>query len=273
MTIPAFRVHILSWYRKNGRDLPWKRTKNPYRILVSEVMLQQTQVSRVERTYRAFLRMFPSLRKLASASDADLLQAWKGLGYWRRAVALRETARRISKDHRGRIPHDPSLLQSFPGIGPYTARAVSCFAFGNSEAFLDTNIRRVYLHFFFKGKESVRDEEILSLARRAVWKRDPRTWHYALFDYGATVLKNDPANRKSASYKRQSRFQGSFRQFRAIALRRVLEGKRRKVPGKILRKELREQMRKRGAVHAPSRVLESLCRDGLLKERGGEYSV
>src|SRR3989338_8177893 len=197
MTILAFQRAILSWYKTNRRDLPWRNTKDPYKILVSEVMLQQTQVTRVIPKYKEFLKAFPTLESLAKTSDKKLLKIWAGLGYWRRALNLKETARilveakKTSSKMRSRRPlrgrerrpqnlpdfegrsfwnlfSEPAELEKLPGIGPYTARALACFAFGNTEAFLDTNIRRVYLHFFFKNKEGVPDNEVLKVAQKAI---------------------------------------------------------------------------------------------------------
>src|SRR3989344_5594057 len=206
MTILAFKRAILSWYKTNRRDLPWRNTKDPYKILVSEVMLQQTQVTRVIPKYKEFLKAFPTLESLAKTSDKKLLKIWAGLGYWRRALNLKETARILvgAKKTSWNLFSEPAQLEKLPGIGPYTARAVSCFAFGNTEAFLDTNIRRAYLHFFFPKRKDIPDKEILEIAQKAAdevrlrpsFRRDfseIKEWHYALFDYGATVLKNNKA--------------------------------------------------------------------------------
>src|SRR3989344_2963733 len=174
-------------------------------------MLQQTQIPRVLQKYKKFLREFPNLRVLSTAPDRKLLKVWEGMGYWKRALYLRETAKKIMNEYQWKFPKDPQILQKFPGIGPYTARAVACFAFKNKEAFLDTNIRRVYLHFFFPKRKKVPDREILPIAQKALWKKDPRLWHWALFDYGATVLKDKSINRKSLHYQKQSPFEGSLR--------------------------------------------------------------
>ncbi|MBI2625725.1 A/G-specific adenine glycosylase, partial [Candidatus Parcubacteria bacterium] len=145
-----FRKLIWSWYRRNGRhDLPWRTTRDPYRILVSEIMLQQTQAGRVIPAYRAFTSAFPTVRALARAPLARVLRVWQGLGYNRRALHLKRLAETVIREHGGRLPADPSLLRKLPGVGPATAGAVAVFAFNARAAFLETNIRRVYLHFFF----------------------------------------------------------------------------------------------------------------------------
>src|SRR3989344_5791256 len=133
MTIPKFQQTILSWYKTNRRDLPWRRTHNPYRIMVSEIMLQQTQVSRVLPKYKEFLQTFPNPKALTASNDAELLKIWSGLGYWRRARFLKETCKKITADFNGKFPKDTQTLKTLPGIGPYTAGAISCFAFCNTE--------------------------------------------------------------------------------------------------------------------------------------------
>ena len=176
MDIADFQRLILEWGRNNRRDMPWRNTRNPYKILVSEVMLQQTQVSRVLLKYETFLREFPTAEVLADSSQATLLRVWQGLGYWNRALRLHDAARMIVNEFAGNFPRDPATLMTLPGIGPYTAGAVACFAFGSAEPFLDTNIRRVYLFFFFPGEDDVPDSRIMEIARRAVWLDDPREW-------------------------------------------------------------------------------------------------
>ncbi|HSK95454.1 MAG TPA: A/G-specific adenine glycosylase [Euzebyales bacterium] len=139
----ALRAALLDWFHAHGRDLPWRRTRDPYRVLVSEVMLQQTQVARVERAYGAFLECFPTLAALAAAPTAAVLEQWRGLGYNRRAVNLQRTCRAVVERHAGRVPTTLDALLALPGIGPYTARAVSVFAFEQPVAAIDVNVARV----------------------------------------------------------------------------------------------------------------------------------
>ncbi len=265
MTIPKFQQTILSWYNTNRRDLPWRRTHNPYRIMVSEIMLQQTQVSRVLPKYKEFLQAFPTPKALAESKDADLLKIWSGLGYWRRARFLKEACKKIITEYKGKFPQDTQTLRTLPGIGPYTAGAISCFAFSNSEAFIDTNIRRVYLHFFFQNKTDIPDSEIIPLAQRAVKNQDPREWHWALFDYGALVLKDKKINRKSRHYNKQSTFTGSFRSYRAKLLRFLLEQKDQRLPIEDATEFLEELLRKDERDYSPKEILESLQTDNLIK--------
>jgi A/G-specific adenine glycosylase len=174
------RRRILSWYRRSGRDLPWRRTRDPYRVLVSEVMLQQTQVSRVLPAYRRFLRRFPTLRALSRAPLGEVLREWSGLGYNRRARDLHRIARMGPS-----LPRAVAGLDALPGIGPYTSAAVACFAFDKPTAFADTNIRRV-LGRAILGRVAA-DREAVELDARFGSKREGARWHHALMDIGATI--------------------------------------------------------------------------------------
>lgn len=265
MTIPKFQKIIFTWYKENKRDLPWRRTHNPYRIMVSEIMLQQTQVSRVLPKYKEFLQAFPNPKTLAESNDTQLLKIWSGLGYWRRARFLKEACKKITKDFNGKFPKDTQTLRTLPGIGPYTAGAISCFAFGNTEAFIDTNIRRVYLHFFFQDKADISDKEILPLAQQAIANQDPREWHWALFDYGALVLKDKKINRKSRHYNKQSTFTGSFRSYRAKLLRHLLAQPEQHMPVSIATDFLENLLRQDERDYSPKEIIESLKTDNLIK--------
>lgn len=249
--------------------MPWRETKDPYKILVSEVMLQQTQVQRVLPKYQEFLKTFPTLQSLAVAKDRKLLRVWQGLGYWKRALSLKKAAKKIIKNHKEEFPQSPEALEKLPGIGPYTAGAVACFAFLNKDAFLDTNIRRVYLHFFFPRRKNVSDKEILKVAKEAVFKENPREWHYALFDYGASVLKDKKINRQSKHYAKQSKFKGSFRAFRTSIMRFLLDQpKQTATINKIQR-----LLKKASSPYTPKRLLASLEKDGLTKKKRNSYSL
>lgn len=271
MPISQFQHEILKWYQKNKRSLPWRKTSDPYKILVSEVMLQQTQISRVLPKYEKFLSEFPTLKTLSQASDKKLLKVWEGLGYWRRALSLRETARKIRKEYKGKFPQDSYLLETLPGIGPYTAKALVCFAFRKKEAFLDTNIRRVYLHFFFPKRKKVSDREILEIAQKAVWGKNPRAWHYALFDYGAVVLKDKRINRQSLHYYRQSPFEGSPRSFRTKTVRFLLS--QGKTPHKTLESFLRKEIKKAEKSYLLKDIISSLLKDKLIKKSKKHYFI
>jgi A/G-specific adenine glycosylase len=222
--VRAFQKKIYQYYRDHGRSLPWRRTKNPYRVLVSEVMLQQTQVERVIEKYREFLAAFPDFASLAQAPTAKLLRLWSGMGYNRRALALKKLAQKVVTEHREKLPSDPSELVELPGIGPYTAGAVAAFAFNRPVVFLDTNIRRVFLHEFFHERTAVRDEDLTPLIEQTLDPKDPRTWYNALMDYGA-MLKREHGNpnRRSAHYTRQSAFESSNRRVRGLILKALVK--------------------------------------------------
>ncbi|NBD73511.1 A/G-specific adenine glycosylase [Patescibacteria group bacterium] len=229
----AFRRRVWTYYREHRRDFPWRtphlrvRTDgsvDPYRILVSEVMLQQTQTARVVEKYRAFITRFPSIRKLADAPLADVLRAWQGLGYNRRAKALHALARVVVAEHGGRIPRSRAHLLALPGIGPYTATSIRAFAFNEPDLALETNIRTVLLHHFFSGRESVGDEELLACASVVFDLRHPREWYTALMDYGAHLKRHGVRlNDRSRHYTKQSRFAGSAREVRGAVLRALAE--------------------------------------------------
>src|SRR5215210_6837684 len=167
----AVRADILAWYRRTHRDLPWRHTRDPYHILVSEVMLQQTQVDRVIPKYRAFLQRFPTLADLAVAPAGEVIRAWAGLGYNRRALNLQRTAQAVRDEYGGKFPDTPEALRRLPGVGPYTAGAVACFAFEQDVAFMDTNIRRVIRRVFAGPEDDAPDmseRQLLALAATAV---------------------------------------------------------------------------------------------------------
>lgn len=230
--VRRFRFLIHGYYLRHGRTFAWRETRDPYHILVSELMLQQTQAQRVATKYPEFLARFPTLRSLAAASTLELLAAWSGLGYNRRALALRETARRLLEDHGGVVPADPAVLATLPGIGAATASEIAAFAHDVASPLIETNIRRVYLHFFFLGREGISDTQILPLVERTLDRVRPRVWYYALMDYGVMMKQAFPAaatsdpNRRSAHYARQPRFEGSDRQIRGRVLRILADGSR-----------------------------------------------
>lgn len=216
-----FREVVREFYEHSRRVMPWRETDDPYRILLSEFMLQQTQVSRVLPRYEAFLERFPTVESLAGAELSEVLDSWRGLGYNRRGKNLLECARIIVRDHAGRVPSEPKELSRLPGIGTYTAAAVAAFAFSRRVAVLETNIRRLVLHFFFPFREEpVSDAEVTRVVDRLVPGEGVREWYYALMDYGAAIGRMFPnANRRSRSYKKQSPFAGSVRQVRGQIVR------------------------------------------------------
>ncbi len=218
--VRAFRKRVFDHYDRFGRDLPWRRRPTAYRVLVSEIMLQQTQVDRVKEKYHEFLDLFPGFPELAAASTRKLLKVWSGLGYNRRALALRALAQNVITEHRGRLPRGFDKLLALPGIGTYTAGAVLAFAFNKPVVFLDTNIRRVFIHEFFRDRDHIQDEELIPLIERTMDATNPRRWYNALMDYGAMLAKEHKnPNRRSAHYQRQSPFENSNRQVRGRILK------------------------------------------------------
>lgn len=225
----TFRRRVLSWYRRSGRDLPWRRTRDPYRVLVSEVMLQQTQVSRVLPAYERFLTRFPTLRALSRAPLGAVLRVWSGLGYNRRARDLH----RIARMQPSGLPRSVAGLDALPGVGAYTASAVACFALGETTAFADTNIRRV-LGRALLGRTAT-DAEATALDSRFGSRRSSARWHHALMDIGATIcvakrprcdvcpLRTvcDYDGTDASSLRRQSPFRPSDRRVRGAIVRQL----------------------------------------------------
>jgi A/G-specific adenine glycosylase len=221
--IALFRSIIWSYYRTEGRDFPWRRTRNPYHIFVSEIMLQQTQVERVRKKYPIFIETFPDFAALASAPLEDVLRIWQGMGYNRRAKALKAGAERVMQEFNGSLPRDESILVTFPGIGKATAASIVAFAFNTPAVCIETNIRRVYIHFFFPRRDEVSDGEIQPLVEATLDRGNPREWYWALMDFGSMLKSHIPnPNIRSLGYRRQPPFQGSDRQLRGMILRHLI---------------------------------------------------
>lgn len=223
--IDQFRNIVLEHYRLHGRLFSWRQTRDAWCILVSEVMLQQTQTQRVAPKYAAWLERFPDARALASAPLADVYDAWQGLGYNRRALRLRDCARLSVDQYQGQPPDDEAALLAMPGIGRYTARAIRCFAYDRPAVFLETNIRAAIIFHFFRHPDLlVKDKALEAVADLVLDRVDPRTWYYALMDYGAWLKKTVPnPGRRSTTHVRQSTFAGSRRQARGAVLRALAD--------------------------------------------------
>ena len=228
--IDAFRDDIWSFYRAHGRDFAWRGISDPYAVLVSEMMLQQTQTARVIAKYDEWMRVFPTVQSLAAAALSDVLAHWVGLGYNRRAVFLHKACKAVCAEYGGSFPRTQEALRSLPGIGPYTAGAVGTFAYNQPNVFIETNIRSVFIHRFFSdgaladGERKIDDKEIVPLIEQTLDRTNPREWYYALMDYGADLKKKgENPSRKSRQYARQSRFEGSLRQARGAILRHLAQ--------------------------------------------------
>ena len=217
-SISEFRARVSRLGAELYREMPWRNIQDAYGVLVSEVMLQQTQVSRVMDRWPDFMGRFPTADALAAASTSDVLAAWQGLGYNRRALNLKRACDLISAEYAGRLPETEAELRALPGIGPTTAAGVVAFAYDRPAVYVETNVRTVFINEFFPDAMKVPDAELIPLVR---------AWYYALLDYGAFLKSSlgregDPA-RRSAAYARQSTFEGSHRQKRARLVRIVLD--------------------------------------------------
>ncbi len=214
---------LKKFYKKSSRGhLPWRATTDPYRILVSELMLQQTQVERVIPFYTRFIKTFPTPKKLAAAPLSKVLLLWQGLGYNRRAKFLHEAAKVIAKQG---FPKTAEQMEELPGVGHYTARAVAAFARSSPEVFIETNIRTVFLHHLYRGRTSVSDALILRQVEEALKRSrmQPKDFYAALMDYGSNLKRSGiKLNARSKHYVKQSKFEGSTRQKRAAKLRELL---------------------------------------------------
>lgn len=266
----TFRKLVWEYYKKEGRRLPWRPpslrvrkdgTLNPYRVFISEVMLQQTQVSRVLGKYPEFTQAFPTFKQLAAASKADVLAMWQGLGYNRRALHLREAAQTVTTKHGGKLPRDIATLRTLPGIGEATAGSLAAFVFNDPVVFIETNVRRVYIHHFFSERSGVSDAELEPIVRRTLDKRNPRQWYYALMDYGSALAKTVPnPNRRSVHHSTQSRFEGSDRQIRGRVLRELTRNTSPTMH------ELRRATNASGARFA--KIIKELEKEGFVQKQG-----
>lgn len=258
--IAYFRQRIWEFYADSKRPMPWRDTPTPYAVLVSELMLQQTQVPRVIPKFEAFLRAYPTIESLADAQLHEVLVLWSGLGYNRRAKFLHDSAKRIVE--LGSFPAQFDELVKLPGIGTNTAAAIMNYAFEVATPFVETNIRTVYFHEMAEAGPSVDDRQILEFVRLTLDREHPREWFYALMDYGS-MLKTTAGGRlaQSKHYKKQSPLKGSVREVRGQILKRLSE------QGQMSDQELR------GSIETDDRfpvALDGLIRDGLVERRAGE---
>ncbi|MFZ1075761.1 MAG: A/G-specific adenine glycosylase [Minisyncoccia bacterium] len=267
MSPAKFRSIVWKYYHAHGRHtLPWRKTKNSYRILVSEVMLQQTQVDRVIPFYNVFIKKFGTAQKLADAPLSEVLKSWQGLGYNRRAKMLREAAHEIV----ARKIRTIAEWESLPGVGPYTARAIAAFAYNEDVIFVETNIRTAIIHHFFAENTtiygSVSDSQIEEILRNVLPKGRAREWYGALMDYGAHLKRSGIShNAKSDTYARQSKFAGSNREARGAILRELAKGD-------ATRARLINAL---GISRQPQAVaaLDALLSEGLVRKARGRYSL
>ncbi|UCC66906.1 MAG: A/G-specific adenine glycosylase [Deltaproteobacteria bacterium] len=264
--IHQFKKKIYDHYKKHGRILPWRRTENPYQILVSEIMLQQTQVVRVIEKYEQFIHTFPDIESVARAPLRDILKVWQGLGYNRRALALKKLAQIIVDHYDGTIPSTMEALKALPGIGSATAGAICAFAFNQPAVFIETNIRSVFIDHFFRNRHDVKDIEILPLIEKTLDTKNPRIWYYALMDYGVALKeRHDSVNRRSAHYTKQSPFEGSNRQIRGMILKALVSKPVISETALLKKINLHDEMVKQS--------LRQLCDEGLIMKKGKYITI
>lgn len=265
MTPKAFRKIVYTHYDTNRRDFPWRNTHDPYRVMVSELMLQQTQADRVVPRYLSFIHRFPTSKSLAKATLADVLKEWQGLGYNRRALYLKSTCELIEKTFGGDIVSALHSETKLPGIGPYTRGAIRTFACNEPHVFIETNIRSVYIYHFFPRKKKIHDADILSYIKETLDTENPRKWYWALMDYGS-YLKRTVANpsRKSKHHTKQSKFTGSNRELRSYILKALL--------GEPQTTESLHKKLKRPLLDI-DRNLRAMKKEGFVTEKSGTYTI
>ncbi len=224
--ISKFRNTVYDYYRTHKRDFPWRKAITPYKIVVSEIMLQQTQAPRVVDKFNLFIKTFPSFAALATAPFKEVLLVWQGLGYNRRALGLQKLAQIVVNEHKGRLPKTPEELVTLPWIGPHTAGSIAAYAFNYPSIFIETNIRSVFIHEFFGDATDVSDKELLPYIEAVLDRDNPRDWYNALMDYG-TMIKETVGNpsRRSRHYTKQGKFHGSNRKLRGMILRELSKGR------------------------------------------------
>lgn len=265
--IASFRAFIWDFYALHKRDFAWRNTDNPYYVVVSELMLQQTQTHRVEQKFEQFILEFPDFETLAQASLRNVLSLWQGLGYNRRAKYLQQIAQAIMHEHGGVLPADIEKLRALPGIGPYTAGSICAFAFNKPTVFIETNIRAVFLDTFFKDQDRVPDAQLLPLVDATVDRENPREWYYALMDYGVALKKNGKnPNVRSRHYTVQSKFEGSDRQIRGKII--ALLTHHEQLNFSALAAQIDDSQQDR-----IQRIVDQLCQDQLIQKDGCCYHV
>jgi A/G-specific adenine glycosylase len=264
--IPEFQRMVLAHYDQLGRDMSWRNTTDPYQILVSEIMLQQTQVERVNIKFPEFISAFPDFSSLAAAPLSSVLAVWQGMGYNRRAIALQKCAIRVTDEYCGRLPSDVSTLVTFPGIGRATASSIAAFAFSQPVVFIETNIRRVFIHFFFADTQQVNDADIFPVVEKSLYWDNPRVWYWALMDLGSFLKKTvSNPNRRSSHYIRQAPFEGSDRKIRGIIIRFLI-----KCPG-ISEKEIVDFCNEDPV--RIKKILDSLSSEGFITRHNNEFFI
>ena len=256
---------IYNFFDSNYRNLPWRNTSNAYYVLVSEIMLQQTQVSRVIDKYKEFIKIFPTVHALADADLYDVLSAWQGLGYNRRAKYLWECAQAIVFQYNGLIPHDIMELQKLPGLGKATAASVAIFAYNIPALYIETNVRTVYIYSFLYDTAKVSDSAIASLLQHTMDRLNPRKFYNALMDCGTFIKQHYNASRHSEQYTIQSAFNSSLRKVRGQIIRYLVDKKKAHKDELVVYLDCdRDKIEK---------ALHSLCKEKLVCEDNNIYTI
>ncbi len=265
--LSGFQSFITTWFEQNGRHtLPWRTSHTPYEVLISELMLQQTQVQRVIPKYTAFLKRFPTVQSLAEAKQSEVLLYWQGLGYNRRAQYVHLCAQSVCQKFAGTFPRTHDELIALPGVGEYTANALRAFAYSEPITLIETNIRAVFLYHFFPEQEKVSDAELLPHIAREVLTENPRLWYSALMDYGSYLKQVLPnPSRKSKHHSKQSTFKGSLRQVRGEVIRLLL------TRPQMTEQELHATMT--ADTHHLTAALKQLCSENLIYSSEKGYTL
>ncbi len=229
MASKKLRRQLEPYYREKKRRFPWRETTSPYATLVAEIMLQQTQASRVVPYFEKFIHQYPTVKKLSAASPAEVLQMWQGLGYNRRALFLHHAAKKVMVDFGGKVPRTLEELIQLPGVGVNTAGAILAYAYNLPAIFIETNIRKTIIHLFFSRQEKVSDQEITETMNKVIDQQHPREWYWAMVDYGSMLGSTKAVvNNRSAHHQKQNPFVGSKRFTRSQLLKYLLRSPRRK---------------------------------------------
>lgn len=259
----GFIQTVWAYYHKHKRKMPWREDTSSYSVFLSEIMLQQTQVARVLVKYPIFIHTFPDFHSLSRAQPPALLSTWQGMGYNRRALYLKSAAHIVCEKYDGILPDDPELLDELPGIGHATANSIVAFAFNKPVIFIETNIRRVYIHHFFADTEAVSDESIIPYISSTLDKENPREWYWALMDYGAYLSTQiDNPNKKSKHYTKQKKFIGSVREVRGGLIKLLL--KKQFTLSELKRRYTDERL---------IAALIQLEKEGFIREKDGVYTI
>lgn len=263
--IQAFQKTVYDFYADNARTMPWRTEPSPYYVFISEIMLQQTQVLRVIEKFTEWIKVFPDFHSLASASLAEVLTQWQGLGYNRRAKFTHEAAKRIVEDFDGTLPKSIPELEKLPGIGPATARSIYVYTFNRPIAYIETNVRAVFIHECFADQEGITDEQIYPLVEMTIDELNPRKWYSALMDYGTHLKKiHKNPSRRSAHHTKQSKFEGSDRQIRGAIIRLLTQN-----PKGLTEKQLEKEI----ADERFEKIKKALLAEKMIHKKGNTITL